>query len=99
MIRVAAIQIAPVFLNKEETWKKLESYIREAQGEGAELITWRETLIPGYPFWLSPSGGAPTNKSFQVPACFVVRIEDGEISEIYEYLDRLEFSAQLGNAR
>jgi predicted ester cyclase len=39
----------------------------------------------------------PTNKSFRVPACFVVRIEDGKISEIYEYLDRLEFSTQLGN--
>ncbi|MFX1264831.1 MAG: ester cyclase [Promethearchaeota archaeon] len=38
-----------------------------------------------------------TNKSFRVPACFVARIEDGKISEIYEYLDRLEFSTQLGN--
>jgi len=68
MIRVGAIQIAPVFLNKEETWKKLESYIREAQGEGAELITWGETLIPGYPFWLSPSGGAHFNDSDQKTA-------------------------------
>ena len=39
----------------------------------------------------------PTNKSFRVPACFVAKIENGKISEIYEYLDRLEFSAQLGN--
>jgi len=38
----------------------------------------------------------PTNKSFRVPACFVAKIEDGRISEIYEYLDRLEFSLQLG---
>ena len=68
MIHVAAIQIAPVFLNKKETWKKLESYIREAQGEGAELITWGETLIPGYPFWLSPSGGAHFNDSDQKTA-------------------------------
>jgi len=39
----------------------------------------------------------PTNQSFRVPACFVVKIEDGKISEIHEYLDRLEFSTQLGN--
>ncbi|UCH05543.1 MAG: ester cyclase [Candidatus Thorarchaeota archaeon] len=39
----------------------------------------------------------PTNKSFRVPACFVAKIENGKISEIYEYLDRLEFSTQLGN--
>ena len=37
----------------------------------------------------------PTNKSFRVPACFLVKIEGGKISEIYEYLDRLEFSTQL----
>jgi predicted amidohydrolase len=61
MIRVAAIQIAPVFLNKEETWNKLETYIREAKSKGADLVTWGETLIPGYPFWLSPSGGARFN--------------------------------------
>lgn len=49
MIRVAAIQIAPVFLNKEETWNKLDTYIREAKSKGAEFVTWGETLIPGYP--------------------------------------------------
>ncbi|MHA2081348.1 MAG: carbon-nitrogen hydrolase family protein [Candidatus Thorarchaeota archaeon] len=65
MIRVAAIQIAPVFLNKEETWKKLETSIREAKSNGAELVTWGETLIPGYPFWLSPSGGARFNDADQ----------------------------------
>jgi predicted ester cyclase len=49
-------------------------------------------LLPG------PDGTQlpPTNRSFRVPACFVVKIEDGKISEIYEYLDRLEFSRQLG---
>ncbi|UCH05540.1 MAG: carbon-nitrogen hydrolase family protein [Candidatus Thorarchaeota archaeon] len=68
MIRVAAIQMAPVFLNKEETSEKLESYIREAQDKGAEFITWGETLVPGYPFWLSPSGGAHFNDSGQKTA-------------------------------
>lgn len=68
MIRAAGIQIAPVFLNAEETWKKLESYIREAKSNGAELVTWGETLIPGYPAWLSPSGGARFNDSDQKTA-------------------------------
>ncbi len=68
MIRVAAIQIAPVFLDKEKTWDKLESFIREAHSNGAELVTWGETLIPGYPFWLSPSGGARFNDADQKTA-------------------------------
>jgi nitrilase len=68
MIRAAAVQIAPVFLDKEETWTKMEGFIREAQANGAELITWGETLIPGYPFWLSPSGGARFNDADQKTA-------------------------------
>jgi predicted amidohydrolase len=68
MIRVAAIQMAPVFLKKDETWNKIEAHIREAKSNGAELVTWGETLIPGYPFWLSPSGGARFNDADQKTA-------------------------------
>ena len=68
MIRVAAIQIAPIFLSKEETWNKLETFIRDAKANDAELVTWGETLIPGYPFWLSPSGGARFNDADQKTA-------------------------------
>ncbi len=64
-IKVAAVQIAPVFLRREATWDKLERFIREAASNGAKLITWGETLIPGYPQWLSPSGGARFNDSKQ----------------------------------
>ncbi|MHA2429003.1 MAG: carbon-nitrogen hydrolase family protein, partial [Candidatus Hermodarchaeia archaeon] len=65
MLRVGGIQIAPIFLDAEKTWEKLEPYIRDAQSNGAELVTWGETLIPGYPFWLAPSGGARFNDDEQ----------------------------------
>ena len=68
MIRVAAIQIAPVFLDKRKTWLKLKEKIVEAKTEGAELVTWGETLIPGYPQWLSPTGGAKWNNPDQKKA-------------------------------
>jgi len=61
MIRVAGIQIAPIFLDAQKTWKKLAHYIREAKSKGADLVTWGETLIPGYPIWLSPSCGSKFN--------------------------------------
>jgi len=57
-VRVASIQIAPVFLDAAKTWAKLSGYIREAHANGAKLITWSETLIPGYPLWVwMPSPG------------------------------------------
>ncbi len=33
MIRVAGIQISPIFLDAKKTWEKLADYIREAQSE------------------------------------------------------------------
>jgi nitrilase len=65
MIRVASIQIAPIFLDTRKTWKKLASYIEEATTNGAELVTWGETLLPGYPVWISRSNGARFNDPIQ----------------------------------
>jgi len=65
MIRVAGIQIAPIFLDAKKTWEKLADYIREAQSEGTDLATWGETLIPGYPAWIWASNIAKWNDTQQ----------------------------------
>lgn len=64
-MKVAVIQIAPFFLNKRQTWEKLKQNIKLAASQDAKLVTWGETLIPGYPQWLSPSGGAQFNDQDQ----------------------------------
>lgn len=56
-LKVAAVQIAPIYLNARATWEKLEARLREAASSSAELITWGESLIPGYPNWTSISTG------------------------------------------
>ncbi|MHA1156281.1 MAG: carbon-nitrogen hydrolase family protein [Candidatus Heimdallarchaeota archaeon] len=68
MTRVAGIQISPVFLDAEKTWSKLKERIVEAKEHGADFVTWGETLIPGYPQWISPSGGAKFNNPDQKKA-------------------------------
>jgi nitrilase len=50
------------------TWDKLSEYISEAASNDAELVTWGETLIPGYPVWLSRCGGAKFNNPEQKKA-------------------------------
>jgi nitrilase len=47
----AAVQTAPVFLNKDETIGKVTSLIEEASAEGASLIVFPEATVPGYPYW------------------------------------------------
>ena len=67
MIKVAAAQISPVFLNKGQTVDKACNTIKEAAKNGAKLIVFPEAFIPGYPdwVWLIPnSKGAELNKLF-----------------------------------
>ena len=58
--KVAAVQAAPVFLDLDATVDKTVALMKEAAGNGAKLIAFPETWIPGYPFhiWLdSPAWG------------------------------------------
>ncbi|MDP2953151.1 MAG: carbon-nitrogen hydrolase family protein [Chloroflexota bacterium] len=55
-LKVAAVQAAPVFLDKKATIQKACRLIFEATQNGAKLIVFPEVFIPAYPCWL-PEGG------------------------------------------
>lgn len=52
LVRVAAIQAAPVFLDKEATTTKACELIARAADEGAGLVVFPESFIPTYPDWV-----------------------------------------------
>lgn len=52
LVRVAAVQAAPVFLDRRATTDKAIALIGEAADQGAQLIVFPEAFIPAYPEWV-----------------------------------------------
>jgi predicted amidohydrolase len=50
-VKVAIVQKAPRFLDKEASLARAETYIAEAAAGGAELIVFPEVWLAGYPYW------------------------------------------------
>lgn len=65
MERIGLAQISPVWLKRDETVEKVARWVRQAADEGCRIVAFGESLIPGYPFWLSHTGGASFEDDFQ----------------------------------
>ncbi|HEU5478758.1 MAG TPA: nitrilase-related carbon-nitrogen hydrolase, partial [Candidatus Tumulicola sp.] len=50
-IKVAAAHAAPVYMNRAATIEKALSIIDEAARNGAELVVFPESYVPGFPVW------------------------------------------------
>jgi len=52
MTKLAIVQKAPVFLDKEKTIVKAVESVHEAAANNADLVVFTEAFIPGYPTWI-----------------------------------------------
>jgi nitrilase len=52
-LKVAAVQAAPVWLNREATVEKACNLIKTAGANGASLVVFPECFIPAFPIWLA----------------------------------------------
>ncbi len=110
-LKIGMAQIAPVWLNKQGTIEKVISAINEAHEKECELVVFGESLLPGYPFWLTLTHGSEFESQMQkeIHAHYVrnsVQIEAGDLNEICAtaktcniavYLGIIERAANRGN--
>jgi aliphatic nitrilase len=88
--KAAAVQASPVFLDLDKTVDKSIALIKQAAANGASLIAFPETFIPGYPFfiWLdSPVWGMQ----------FIQRYHDNSLVYGSPQADRLAMAAKDNN--
>ena len=72
-IKVAAAQVAPVYLDKKKTVEKACRIIEEASSQGAKLIVFPEAFIPGYPDWIWL---IPNSKSKELNQLYVELVDN-----------------------
>ena len=74
-VKVAVAQTAPVFMDKGRTIEKACHVIREAGGNGAELIAFPEAFIPGYPAYYTVGYETPPHDWTD----FMIALQDNSI--------------------
>jgi len=82
--KAAAVQTAPVFLNVEKTIDKAISFVKEAAGNGANLVAFPEVFIAGYPYWnwiMTPIQGSKWYEELYKSA---VKVDDKVMQPLYE---------------
>ena len=88
MTKVAVVQTSPVLLDRDQTVQLAATLIDEAAGQGAELVVFTETFIPGYPVWmwrLRPGGDwGITEKIHSRLLENSVSLERGDLSPLYQ---------------
>ncbi len=100
-LKIGMAQMAPVWINKERTIEKVKKYIENAGAEKCNLLVFGEALLPGYPFWLSFTGGAEFNSKIQKEfyAHYLknsVQIEKGDLKDICALAKKYQLAIYLG---
>ena len=94
--KAAACHTAPVFLDSARTIDKAASLIEEAAGNGASLIAFPESFVPGFPIWAALRAPILNHDFFFALAREAIRLDGPEIGRIRAAARRHGVHVSLG---
>jgi nitrilase len=102
-MRVAAAQLAPAFMQRDATLDKVPDALGEAAANGAKLIAFPETFVPGYPAWADFTNASTFDDSDQKAAYSMyldqsVDIARGDLDTVVAVAAQLGVFVYLGVA-
>jgi nitrilase len=80
--KVAACHAASVFLDAAKTADKACDLIVEAARNGAKLVVFPESFIPGFPIWAALQAPIHSHDFFRALACQSLRLDGPEIEKL-----------------
>ncbi|AUT66620.1 carbon-nitrogen hydrolase family protein [Paraburkholderia terrae] len=95
-VKVAAAHAASVYMNAPATVQKAVSIIEEASRNGAELISFPESFIPGFPVWAALWAPIYNHEWFKRMAANSVRVDGPEIAQIRAAAKRCGVFVSMG---
>lgn len=100
-LKVGLAQMAPVWMDRDATLKKVIGFINEAGEKSVDLTAFGEAIVPGYPFWIEPTGGARFNAQDQkeMHSHYMdqsVQIEAGHLDSVCEAVKKNKVATYLG---
>ena len=100
-LKVGIAQIAPVWLDRQQTLAKVVKYVGQAADEGCRLVAFGEALLPGYPFWIGLTDGARFDSPVQkeIHAHYMrqaIQIEAGHLQPLCDAASQRKIGVFLG---
>ena len=99
-MKIAAVQIAPVFLESQATTDKVLLHLRRAAADGAELIAFPEVCLSGYPSWLRVPSVATNDDLLKIGHVAylksAIQVDGPELTAVCDEANRLGVFVYLG---